>query len=77
MDLSSAITAVKGKIFKILGVKKICDDYKLCYYCKQSHPGMTTKTCPNKGTALRSGEFLDIEDNQNVVGGIFVESENK
>ena len=54
--LSLAIIAVKGKTLKIPGVKKICDDYKLCY-CKQSHPGMTAKTRPNKGTALRSGQF--------------------
>ena len=68
MNLSSAITAVKGKSLKVPGVKKICDDYKLCYYCKQSHPGMTAKTCPNKGTALRSAQFLEIEDDQSVVG---------
>ena len=77
MDLSSAITAVKGKSLKIPGVKKICDDYKLCYYCKQSHPGMTGKTCSNKGTALRSGQFLDIKEDQRVVGGVLVESENE
>ena len=77
MDLSSAITAVKGKSLKVPGVKKICDDYKLCYYCKQSHPGMTAKTCPNKGTALRSAQFLEIEDDQSVVGGVLLESENE
>lgn len=77
MDLSSAIIAVKGKSLKVPGVKKICDDYRLCYYCKQSHPGMTAKTCPNKGIALRSGQFMEIEDDQSVIGGVIVESENE
>lgn len=77
MDLSLAISAVKGKSLKTPGVKKICDDYKLCYYCKQSHPGMTAKTCPNKSTALRSGQFLDIEDDGSVVGEVIIELENE
>lgn len=31
IDLSLAIITVKGKSLKILGVKKICNDYKLYY----------------------------------------------
>ena len=38
---------------------------------------MTAKTCPNKGTALRSGQFMEIEDDQSVIGGVIVESENE
>lgn len=52
IDLSLAIIVIKGKSLKVPSVKKICNNYNLCYYCKQSHPSITTKTCPKKGTAL-------------------------
>lgn len=38
---------------------------------------MTAKTCPNKGTTLQFGWFMEIEDDQSVIGGVIVESENK
>lgn len=62
MDLSLAILAVKGKSLKVPRVKKICYNYKLYYYCNQSHPGMMAKTYPNKETALRAGQLIEIED---------------
>lgn len=34
IDLSLAIITVKRKSLHVPGVKKICDDYKLCYYYK-------------------------------------------
>lgn len=49
MDLSSATAAVKGLSLKVPGVKRICDVWKLCYYCKLSHPGATAINCPYKG----------------------------
>lgn len=77
MDLGLAIIAVKRKSLKVPGVKKICNDFKLYYYCKQSYLGMTAKTCPNKGTALQSGQFMEIKDDQSVIGEVIVELENK
>lgn len=77
MDLNSVIIAMKEKSLNVPVVKKICNDYKLCYYYKQSHPDMTAKTCPNKGTALQSGQFLEIEYDQSVIGGIIMELENE
>ena len=76
-NLSSAITTVKKKSFKVSGVQKIGNNYKLCYYYKQSHPSITAKTCPNKGTAQQLAQFLKIKDDQSVVEGVFLESENK
>ena len=48
MDLSSAMAAVKGQSLKVPGVKEICEQWRLCFYCKQSHPGKTAIDCPNK-----------------------------
>ena len=48
MDLSSAVAAVKGKSLRVPGVRKICDIWQLCYYCKLFHPGKTAINCPNK-----------------------------
>lgn len=61
--MSSAIIAVKEKSFKISKVRKICDDYKLYYYCKKNHTDMTTTTYLNKSIALQLSQFLDIKDN--------------
>ena len=77
IDLSSAIIAVRRKNLKFPGVKKIRNSYRLCYYYKQNHPGMTAKTCPNKGKVLRSGQFIEIRDDQSVIRGIIVESEKE
>ncbi len=48
MNLSSAMTAVQGKILAISEVKDICNKWKLCYYCKLQHPSKTVKECSNK-----------------------------
>ena len=54
MDLSSAMAAVRGHKLTDPGVRKICDDWKLCFYCRRQHPG-TIGDCPNrKTTAVRS-----------------------
>lgn len=38
---------------------------------------MTIKTYPNKSIVLQFSQFLDIENEQNVVGRVFVKLENK
>ena len=59
MDLSSAMAAVKGHSLKTEGVRKICEDWKLCFYCKRQHPGKSTIDCPNKkSTHLRTMDLI-------------------
>lgn len=77
MDLSLAIIAMKEKSLKVPGIKKICNDYKLYYYCKQNYPGMTAKTYQNKSTILQSGQFIEIKNDQCVIGKEIVKSKNK
>lgn len=78
MDLSLSITLVKGKSLKVLpGVKKICNNYKLYYYCKQNHLDIMAKICLNHGTFLQSNQFMEIEDDQCVIKGVILELENK
>lgn len=73
MDLSSAIIAVQGKPLATPGVKGICNKWKLCYYCKQYHPGKIAKECPNKKkpTHIRAA---DMEDLSSADGGVSVYS---
>jgi hypothetical protein len=64
MDLSSAMAAVKGQSLKTEGVRKICEDWKLCFYCKLQHPGRSAADCPNKKINLRSMELQNPETDQ-------------
>ena len=77
MDLSSAIIVIKEKSLKVPEVKKIRNNYKLYYYFKQNHPGISAIICPNKVTTLQSVQFFEIEDNQSMVRGVFFQSKNK
>lgn len=52
MDLSQALALVKGRSLKVDGVRRICDQWQLCYYCKLQHPGFTAINCPNRGRKL-------------------------
>ena len=52
IDLRLTIIAMNRESLKVLGVKKICDNYKLYYHCKQNHFCMTAKSCLNKDTTL-------------------------
>lgn len=36
----------------VLEVKKICNNYKFCYYYKKSYLDIITKTCLNKEIVL-------------------------
>jgi hypothetical protein len=64
MDLSSAMAAVKGQFLKTEGVRKICEDWKLCFYCKLQHSGRSAADCPNKKINLRSMELQNSETDQ-------------
>ena len=68
MDLSSAITAVQGKPISILGVKEICNKWKLYYYCKLQHSDKNVKKCFNKKSSTL--HFVDIDDISSVDGGV-------
>jgi len=80
MDLSQAQTVVKGLKLTVPGVRKICDDFRLCYYCKLSHPGKMARDCPNKSkdraTNLCSAEIYEdlVGDQQSIDGGIAIDS---
>lgn len=74
MDLSAAQAAVKGRKLSEPSVKAICDKWKLCYYCKLSHPGLVAKNCPNKQTQLRSGFITEFDDNQSIAGGVSLDA---
>ena len=71
MDLSQAMAAVKGQSLKTEGVRKICENWNLCFYCKLQHLG-SASDCPNKPTKrLRNMEVVstltpETDDSGNV-----------
>ena len=68
MDLSAAIATVQGKPLTTPGVKDICIKWKLCFYCKQQHPGKSAKDCPNRrGSSLY---VIDRDDTASIDGGV-------
>ncbi len=48
MNLSFIIIIIQDKILIIFEVKKICNKWKLCYYCKLQHSSKIVKECLNK-----------------------------
>ncbi len=48
MNLSFVIIIVQDKTLIIIEIKKICNKWKLCYYCKLQHSSKITKECLNK-----------------------------
>ncbi len=48
MNLSFVIIIIQDKILIISEIKKICNKWKLCYYCKLQHLSKITKECSNK-----------------------------
>ena len=48
MNLSFVIIIIQDKILIISEIKKICNKWKLCYYCKLQHSSKITKKCSNK-----------------------------
>ncbi len=48
MNLSFVIVIIQDKTLIVSEVKKICNKWKLCYYCKLQHLSKITKECSNK-----------------------------
>ena len=62
MDLTQALAFVKGQSLKAPAVRKVCNDWQLCYYCKLQHPGKTAINCPNKGNKPSEVRALVLYD---------------
>ncbi len=48
MNLSFVIVIIQDKTLIVFEVKKICNKWKLCYYCKLQHSSKIAKECSNK-----------------------------
>ncbi len=48
MNLSFVIVIVQDKTLIVSEIKKICNKWKLCYYCKLQHSSKIAKECSNK-----------------------------
>ncbi len=48
MNLSFVIVIIQDKTLIISEIKKICNKWKLCYYCKLQHLSKIVKECSNK-----------------------------
>ncbi len=48
MNLSFIIIIIQDKTLIISEIKKICNKWKLCYYCKLQHSSKIVKECSNK-----------------------------
>ncbi len=48
MNLSFVIVIIQDKILIISEIKKICNKWKLCFYCKLQHSSKIIKECLNK-----------------------------
>ncbi len=48
MNLSFVIIIVQDKILIVFEIKKICNKWKLYYYCKLQHSSKIVKECSNK-----------------------------
>ncbi len=48
MNLSFVIVIIQDKTLTVSEIKKICNKWKLCYYCKLQHLSKIIKECSNK-----------------------------
>ncbi len=48
INLSFIIIIIQDKILIVSEIKKICNKWKLCYYCKLQHSNKIAKECLNK-----------------------------
>ncbi len=48
MNLSFVIIIIQDKTLIVSEIKKICNKWKLCYYCKLQHLSKIIKECSNK-----------------------------
>jgi hypothetical protein len=73
MNLNSIMIAIKSQSLKTHEIRKICKNWKLCFYCKQQHSSKSTIDCLNKKSLLihlRAAEILLVVsslDNQRKV----------
>ncbi len=61
MNLSFVIIIIQNKTLIISEIKKICNKWKLCYYCKLQHSNKIVKECLNK--KLFTLRIMNIYDN--------------
>ena len=61
MNLSFIIIIIQDKTLIISEIKKICNKWKLCYYCKLQHSSKITKECLNK--KFFTLHIIDINNN--------------
>ena len=64
MNLNFAMTIVQNKTLFISKMKKICNKWKLCYYCKIQHSSKIVKKCLNK--KFFNFRLVDLNDNVNI-----------
>jgi hypothetical protein len=60
MNLNSIMTAMKNQSLKAHEIRKIYENWKLCFYCKQQHSSKSAIDCLNKKsflTHLRAAEI--------------------
>ncbi len=60
MNLSFVIVIVQDKTLIVSEIKKICNKWKLCYYCKLQHLSKIIKECLNK--KLFTLRIIDVYD---------------
>ncbi len=48
MNLSFVIIIIQDKTLIVSEIKKICNKWKLCYYCKLQYLSKIAKECSNK-----------------------------
>ena len=64
MNLSFIITIVQSKTLFISKMKKICNKWKLCYYCKFQHSSKIVKKYLNN--FFFNFSLVDLNDNVNI-----------
>jgi hypothetical protein len=52
INLSSIMTAIKNQSLKAHEIRKICENWKLCFYCKQQYSSKSIIDCSNKKSSL-------------------------
>jgi hypothetical protein len=60
MNLSSIMTAIKNQSLKAHEIRKICENWKLCFYYKQQHSSKLIIDCSNKKSLLTHLRAIEI-----------------
>ncbi len=60
MNLSFVIIIIQDKTLIISEIKKICNKWKLCYYCKLQHSSKIIKECSNMLQAYQDWTRLKL-----------------